>query len=83
MIPPTHLAPPASAAVDQFPPMVGGSNNSAVAIARALNQPVRVVQIDEEEGRALLVEPLHFHRVVRRRGLDVVCKSHVTGDTHV
>jgi hypothetical protein len=48
------------------------------AIARALNQPVRVVEIDEEEGVALLVEPLHFHRVKRREGRDVVCKSHVT-----
>lgn len=58
--------------------MVGGSKNSAVAIARALNQPVRVIPMDEEEGRALLVEPLHFHRVVRRGGCDVVSKSHAS-----
>lgn len=79
MIAPTHFA----AATGEVPadryhsPSVSRDTPSQ-AIARALNQPVRVVPIDEDEGQILIVEPLHFHRVVRRGGSDVVTKSHVT-----
>jgi len=76
-LPPLAGPETASAPLVNPPPTSGDSPSQA--IARALNQPVRVYAIDEEEGRALLVEPLHFHRVMRRHGRDVVCKSHVHG----
>lgn len=71
MIPPRS---PASAPVD-LTPMVGGSQ--AAAVCRALGQPVRVVPIDEEDGQMLIVEPLHFHRLVANgRGLVKISPFH-------
>lgn len=79
MIPPTHFAAPqANVPAETDTPLGLSRDTPSQAIARALNQPVRVVAIDEDEGQILIVEPLHFHRVVRRGGSDVVCKSHVT-----
>lgn len=80
MITPTHFAtPPGEVSADQPSPPLFGRDTLSQACARALNSPVCVTDIGDG---ALLVEPLHFHRVLRRRGLDVVCKSHVVGDTH-
>ena len=47
-----------------------------------LRGPHRIVELDDGDGRTLIVEPLRYHRVIRRKGADVVCKSHVAGDTH-
>lgn len=52
------------------------------ASCRALNSPVRIAQIDDGDGRLMLVEPLHFHRVLRREGRAVVAKSHATLNTN-
>lgn len=72
------LPPLAHAAADRSPPKVGGSNpitdTPSQAIARALNQPVRVIRMDEKEGRALLVKPLRFHPVFRSKSGVKVCK---------
>ena len=35
-------------------------------ICAALNEPVRLVEIDDGDGRTLLVEPLRFHKVYVR-----------------
>lgn len=79
MIAPTHFAtPPGEVPTGNTPPHAGRDTLSQ-ACARALNSPVCVTDIGDG---ALLVEPLHFHRVVRRKGADVVSKFHVTGDTH-
>lgn len=78
MTPPTHFAPPPGEVPTGNTPPHAGRDTVSQAIARALNQPVRVVTIDKEEGQALLVEPLRFHPVIRRHGRNVVRKSHVT-----
>lgn len=44
-----------------------GGNISAAAIARAIREPVRVCEIDDGDGRTLIVEPLHFHKVFRSK----------------
>ena len=75
--PPLASGSPSEQPSSVVPPTIGGG--VAASIARAINQAVRVLPIDEEEGCALLVEPLRFHRVVRRSGRDVVSKSHVIG----
>ena len=75
MIAPTHFAaPPGEVPADRYPPPVSRDTLSQ-ACCRALNSPVIVTDIGDG---ALLVEPLHFHRVVRRGGSDFVCKSHVS-----
>lgn len=66
---------PASVPADLSPSSVSRDTFSQ-ACARALNSPVIVTDIGDG---ALLVEPLHFHRVIGRRGRKVVSKSHHHG----
>lgn len=69
-----------SAPVDQAP-LVGGS--IAARIARALNEPVRVFEIDEDEGAALVVERLHFHPIYRAPHGVMVRRLHATLNSEV
>lgn len=71
----SHPSTPASS------PTAGGG--IAAAICAALGEPVRIVEINDGDGRLIMAEPLHFHRVVRRSGRDVVSKFHVERDTYV
>ena len=75
MILPTHIATPPGdvPASPDTPPHGAGRDTLSQATARALNSPVIVTDIGDG---AQIVEPLHFHRVVRRGGFDVVSKSH-------
>jgi hypothetical protein len=58
-------------------PFAAGGDTFCQCCARHLNAPVIVTDIGDG---ALLVEPLHFHRVVRRSGRNVVSsKSHAHG----
>lgn len=72
---PTHFAtPPGEVPADHTPPRTVGRDTFSQACARALKQPVIVTDIGDG---ALLVEPLHFHRVVRRAGREAISKFHV------
>ena len=51
-------------------------------IFQVLDGQHRIVELDDGDGRTLIVELLRYHRVIRRKGADVVCKSHVVGDSH-
>ncbi len=79
---PASISPPVGAGIGADlthpdPPPVRDSISQACA--RALNAPVLVTDIGDG---ALLVEPLHFHRVVHRQGRKVVAKLfHDAGDT--
>lgn len=77
MIPPIHFAAPPTGDVPagNTPPHAGRDTLSQ-ACARSLNSPVIVTDIGDG---ALLVEPLHFHPVIRRHGRNVVRKSHHHG----
>lgn len=79
MTPLPPLAAPETASVPADLPHLVSRDTLSQSISRALNQPVRVVEMDDGDGRTLIVEPLHIHRVMRRKGRDVVCKSHVHG----
>lgn len=73
--PPLASGSPSEQPSSVVPPTIGGG--VAASIARALNQAVRVLPIDEEEGCALLVEPLRFHRLVANgRGLVKISPFH-------
>lgn len=84
MPPLIHFAsPPAKLPADTCPPPGTVSRDTfSQACARSLNSPVIVTDIGDG---ALLVEPLHFHRVLRRgvEGQVVVAKYHDTANTGV
>ena len=69
-----------SAPVDHVPPVDG---SIAVRIARALKEPVRVFEIDEDEGSALVVERLHFHPIYRAQHGVMVRLLHATLNSEV
>ncbi|MBL9070440.1 MAG: hypothetical protein JNM03_10665 [Sphingopyxis sp.] len=77
--PPLASGSPSEQPSSVVPHTIGGG--VAASIARALNQAVRVIPIDEEEGCALLVEPLHFHRVYRAAGGVKVSRVHASLNT--
>lgn len=52
-----------------------GGNISAAAIARAIREPVRVCEIDDGDGRTLIVEPLQYFKPRRHGGRMLVMKS--------
>lgn len=80
---PTHFASPSANVPADFdtPPHQVSRDTFSQASCRALNSPVRIGQIDDGDGLLMLVEPLHFHRVLRREGRAVVAKSHATLNT--
>lgn len=57
-----------------------GGNISAAAIARAIREPVRVCEIDDGDGRTLIVEPLHFHKVFHSKRGAKVCRHHESSE---
>lgn len=79
MMPPTHFAAPQAnvPAEPQSPPLFGRDTLSQ-ACARALSEPVLVTDIGDG---ALLVEPLHFHRVYRAADGVKVSRVHAKTNT--
>lgn len=50
-------------------------------ICKAIGEPCRVTEIDDGDGRTLIVEPLRYHATYRREGRVVVKRSHEKGVT--
>jgi hypothetical protein len=74
MTPLPPLAAPETASVPADHPLSVSRGN----LIPELNAALSGCAIITAEDGVIVVEPLHFHRIERREGRDVLAKSHVT-----